>query len=491
MVDDLEKNYIKNFTDLSCDYLVVGSGAGGSVACSELIKKNKDVILIEEGAHYKINHFKGSISNSFSKVWRNSGATPILGNPTFGYGEGMCLGGGTYINGGLIYRTADIIHKEWEEKLRSKIYSKENLKPIFEKIEKNLNVNLEINETDKNKDSQLLFDISKKNNIKCVNVYRAIKNCKRFNKCTTGCVSGAKQSTLQSYIYPAADKGLRILTKTRAEKILMKNNIPFKLKVKKDKKYFNIKFNKIILACGPIQTPLLIKKSFNNSVLKSRMHIHHNLRLNVYFNNQLNSEVGTIFTSQIQEYLHDGVLFSASNFDKSYLFSGLSNLSFEQHKELKENIDCLATYVLQIKATNQVKIYNFKNIPILYYDLNEIDFLKIKKYLLLFSKMMFEIGAKKIYLPFTNNHEAKNLNEIEKLLNFYKKKDLDMVSVHGMSSARMSYSKTENSFFDIDGKSFNYDNLFCVDASILPTSTIESPQGSIMALSHSIMERNF
>ena len=66
-----------------------------------------------------------------------------------------------------------------------------------------------------------------------------------------------------------------------------------------------------------------------------------------------------------------------------------------------------------------------------------------------------------------------------------------MVSVHGMSSARMSYSKTENSFFDIDGKSFNYDNLFCVDASILPTSTIESPQGSIMPLTHSIMERNF
>ena len=165
MDDQLEKNYINDLKDLSCDYLVVGSGAGGSVACSELIKKNKDVILVEEGSHYKINHFKGSISESFSKVWRNSGVTPILGNPSFGYGEGMCLGGGTYINGGLIYRTADIVLQEWEQKLKSNIYSKENLEPIFNKIEKNLNVTLEKNETDKNKDSQILFDISKKNNI--------------------------------------------------------------------------------------------------------------------------------------------------------------------------------------------------------------------------------------------------------------------------------------------------------------------------------------
>ena len=43
MIDQLEKNYIKNFNELSCDYLVVGSGAGGSVACNELVKRNKNL----------------------------------------------------------------------------------------------------------------------------------------------------------------------------------------------------------------------------------------------------------------------------------------------------------------------------------------------------------------------------------------------------------------------------------------------------------------
>ena len=28
--------------------------------------------------------------------------TPIVGNPNIAFGEGMCLGGGTFVNGGLI-----------------------------------------------------------------------------------------------------------------------------------------------------------------------------------------------------------------------------------------------------------------------------------------------------------------------------------------------------------------------------------------------------
>lgn len=105
--------------------------------------------------------------------------------------------------------------------------------------------------------------------------------------------------------------------------------------------------------------------------------------------------------------------------------------------------------------------------------------------------MMFEVGAKKIYLPFSNNYEANNIDEVKRFLDCNKIKNLDMVLVHGMSSARMFLNDTENGFFNIDGRSFRFKNLFCVDASILPTSTIESPQGSIMALSHSIIERNF
>ena len=64
-----------------------------------------------------------------------------------------------------------------------------------------------------------------------------------------------------------------------------------------------------------------------------------------------------------------------------------------------------------------------------------------------------------------------------------------MISVHATSSAKMGLKKTNQEIFNIDGKSFDFENLFCVDSSILPTSTIESPQATIMMMSKIIVEQ--
>ena len=69
--------------------------------------------------------------------------------------------------------------------------------------------------------------------------------------------------------------------------------------------------------------------------------------------------------------------------------------------------------------------------------------------------------------------------------------NLEMVSVHGMSSTKMGLKKEKNTVFDISGKSFDFNNLYCLDSSILPSSTIESPQATIMALALKILNDNF
>ena len=66
-----------------------------------------------------------------------------------------------------------------------------------------------------------------------------------------------------------------------------------------------------------------------------------------------------------------------------------------------------------------------------------------------------------------------------------------MVSVHGMSSAKMGLKNEKNTVFNLNGRSFDFKNLFCLDSSILPSSTIESPQGTIMAGASQILEENF
>ena len=84
-------------------YIVVGSGAGGSVAALELATKGENVALIEEGKEFDINFFQNKkISERTQALWRNNGITPFFGKPPVAYVEGVALGGTTVSNGGVL-----------------------------------------------------------------------------------------------------------------------------------------------------------------------------------------------------------------------------------------------------------------------------------------------------------------------------------------------------------------------------------------------------
>ena len=89
------------------DYIVVGSGAGGSSIFNELVFQNKEVLLIEEGHDFSNQKSiqENGIANSLLEKYRNGGVTPVLGNPSFTFSEGVGLGGSTEINGALFWRT--------------------------------------------------------------------------------------------------------------------------------------------------------------------------------------------------------------------------------------------------------------------------------------------------------------------------------------------------------------------------------------------------
>ena len=480
------KNIYNLEKDLSCDILIVGSGAGGSVAAKELTSRGKDCILLEEGSFFEMDHFNGSIKNSMLQAWRNSGFTPIVGNPSIAFGEGMCLGGGTFVNGGLIWRTPANILKKWEKLIDG--YAQNNLNDHFNLIEKNLEVKIENNQDNLNKDSQIIYDHAKKKNIKSLFVPRALKYCKRHNNCSTGCSSKGKLSVVEGYL-SKVENNLRIFTNSRMLKIHTKNNKinSVEVKNKKDNSIKAIKCNPLILACGATQTPLLLSKSFGRDVGNINMKIHLNLRLGAKFKDNIYPEKGTIFTTQIQEYLDDGVIFMSSNINKSLFASSNLKMPTDELKSYFENFNKMSNFVLQVKPESGVSMKNLFNFPVLIFNLSNNDLEMIKKYLIYFSNFLFECGFEEIILPFQKDYRFDSIKKVRERVNYVKKKELEMISVHGMSSTPIS--KEKNHFFNNNGQSHKFNNLYCVDASILPSNIGESPQGTIMAFAHEIVNR--
>lgn len=485
-------NKNSNSKDIYCEYLIIGSGAGGSVASKYLTDIGKDVLLVEEGNRYSINEFKTSISKSFLNAWRNGGITPVLSKSNYGFGEGRCLGGGTYINGGLIWRTPELILHKWNKIYETNLFQESNLKKYFDEIDNILEINKNLNHKYENSESLKLIEIGKKNNIKVVRVPDSINSSSEENKLTLGAAGDAKNSIIQKYIYPSEKKGLKILTNCKAEKIYSDKNRVKKVKVKINNNEKYIYADKIILACGATQTPLLLKKSFGNRFLKSELEVHLNLRIGVKFNEKMQYREGLMFSRQIQEYLENGVLIMPTSFNKNNFFSSLAKLDNYQINLIEKEIDRYSSFIIQLSSLNKVHLNNFFGNTVLNYNIHKEDISKLKKYFTIFCNFLFDAGAEEIYLPFKNNfyvNKKQNLGEIiEKYLN---KNNIEMVSVHGMSSARMGIKNTSKSKFNLNGRSFDFENLYCVDSSILPTSTIESPQATIMAVAKYILENNF
>ena len=69
------ENYSKD--RYRCEYLVVGTGAGGSVAGSLLAESGKDVIMLEEGGYWPAEAMSSDISHGMARLYRNRGVAPI------------------------------------------------------------------------------------------------------------------------------------------------------------------------------------------------------------------------------------------------------------------------------------------------------------------------------------------------------------------------------------------------------------------------------
>ena len=447
------KNINRNIKkDLSCDYLIVGSGAAGSVAAKELSSRGKECLIVEEGNYYEIDYFKGSIKNSFSKVWRNSGFTPIIGDPNIAFGEGMCLGGSTYINGGLIWKTPEHILDFWEREKKIEGFNLKNLDKHFKEIEKNLHVQIENNSDGLNKDSQIIHDMAIKRNLKTLFVPRANKHCYRHNNCSTGCTSKGKVSVLDGYLKSLENK-IKIVINSKVKKIYSSGDKVKYVSVldKINNKVFKINFNHLILACGATQTPHLLRKSFGKAVGETNMRIHLNLRIGAKYKEAINANKGTIFTTQIQEFLKDGIIFMSSNFNNTLFASANSKMTSNELMSLLKESEKLTNFVLQVAPKSHVKINNFWDISYLRFQLLDYDLNIIKNNLLYFSSFLFECGFEEIILPLQKNYKFNSLKSLKDRIYMIKKNELEMISVHGMSSTPIS--KEKSFFFNTNGQS--------------------------------------
>jgi choline dehydrogenase-like flavoprotein len=471
-----------------CEYLVIGSGAGGSISGALLAEAKRDVIILEEGGYFPTDSYSSNISDMTAMLYRNRGVFPFLGIPTIAFAEGRCVGGGTVINGGLFWRTPPWILDQWVLKNGLTEFDPDSLVPHFEVIEKDLNVVIRPPESDANLDSMALRRGAESLGWKSVMIPHAVKGCTNLNLCPTGCLSGAKQSMLETYLPRAMKNGARVFSNCRALTIEHSGRQARSIVASvSNKKKIVVKFDHLILAAGAIQTPHLLRRSGLSRLAGRKLQFHLNLKIVARFREEISAKNGAMFTVQVQEFERDGLLIMGSNLQPHYVAMSLGNYGPKMINRLLESYDHLGIFVAMIRPKSWAHIASWTgDNPLIWYRFNPSDLEQIRLGLERACTVLFESGALELFLPIVRDGRVTSMTEVRALLSKLTPKELELISVHAMSSCPMGTDESY-SVVDPDGKLRDLDNVTIADASILPTNIGESPQGTLMAFAHKVI----
>jgi cholesterol oxidase len=296
---------------MTYDYIVIGSGFGGSVASLRLAEKGYSVLTIEQGRRFNPVDFPKSNWNLSKYLWipalRFFGFQKLSFYSTVSILSGTGVGGGSLVYANTLYIPPDEFFSnlswyrfgDWKKilspfydkasfMLGRKKYSRLNAEDkILEEVAKEMNahdtfdsvhvaVNIKETETETETETDPYFS----------GLGPLRKGCIECGGCMVGCRENAKNTLDRNYLWFAEKLGVEILPETRVDKISYKDGL-YNIETKRITSFFNKRkttFNAkgIIVAAGALGTlELLLKQKYRYATLPDLSDkLGHQLRTN-------------------------------------------------------------------------------------------------------------------------------------------------------------------------------------------------------------------
>jgi choline dehydrogenase-like flavoprotein len=203
-----------NFT-AEYDFVVVGSGPGGSVAAAVLAEAGAHVAIVEEGGHFTRRDFNMQEAWAYPNLYQEHGnrATDDLAIIIL---QGRAVGGGSTVNWTSSFRTPDSTLALWARRHGVRDLDPATLAPHFAAAEQRLSIGPGL-EDDVNRNNRKLWDGATKLGWQPQLIHRSVKGCARLGYCGMGCPIDAKQTAAITYVPDAIAAGADLFTDCRVK----------------------------------------------------------------------------------------------------------------------------------------------------------------------------------------------------------------------------------------------------------------------------------
>ncbi len=478
----------------TCDVVVMGSGAGGAAAAATLAEAGLDVLVLEEGAFHRTSEYGANATAMFSALMRDGGATATIGRAPVPYMEGRCVGGSTVINGGMCWRTPEDVLDHWAGAMGLPDLAPAALDPLFDEVEATINARYQDpgseggnNEVFRRGAEKLgwKYQRNKRNQIHCVG----------SNECVTGCPSGAKQSTVYSWLPRVFARGGRLMTHCKVTKVLVERGRAVGLAGTLDdphrRRKFVVRAKAVVLAGGAVQTPLLMlrnKIAPKNEHVGRHFTIHPNIKVAALFEDRVESMRGVHQAYQCTEFKKRGILLAPGGIPLMFTAVAFSDFGRRLAERMRD-YHHIATGGVLVDDFSSGRIMAPLGIPLVKYDVTDIDQEKFVEAAGLLATLYFAAGAKEVYLPFHGYPVLKSVDDVKKLHDHMPRvEDTEYFTAHLMGSCRM-HGDPRQGVVGPDGQCWDLPGLYLADASVMPGTIGVNPQVTIMALARLIALR--
>ncbi|MFL6870728.1 MAG: GMC family oxidoreductase N-terminal domain-containing protein [Candidatus Azotimanducaceae bacterium] len=467
--------------DATYDVVIVGSGPAGATIAYEIAHKHGQslrALMVEKGDNQNSAIMTQPVSQRILATYRHGGFYPTLGKQIVAMGVGSTLGGGSKINGALMWRAPKFVLDDWFrlELITADFLSR--LEENYDHVEALMSVVQERETPNYDRDSIILRDASSALAIKTSIARRAISGCQKTNECPAGCPTLAKQSVDIKLLPKFLESGADLVLGTEALRIDADAN---QIVLQDGESARKISYKKLYLAAGATETPKLLRNSAILKHTRINLDLHLNLRVLVKFDERIDADRGTMFTHQVQEFMNRGFLIMPSNFNPYFLAATIAGFEDTLATDILQHYDRLGLFVLQVRINSKAKLQRFGRREYGFMlRLSDDDETLIKEGLQTMAKILFTGGAESIYLPNGDNKNEIKPNNVDLFINNLRVRKLDFASVHQMSSLPMG------EIVDQQGRIAGLRNIHIVDGSVLPSSVVESPQMTIMAMAKTI-----
>jgi choline dehydrogenase-like flavoprotein len=461
---------------IKCQVAVIGSGPGGAVTAMTLAAKGFDVVILEEGPHFKLDSCPPFSIEEMRQKYRWGGLNPALGAPRVPLVEACCVGGGSEINSGLYHRTPPEILDLWRDRFDVKHLEQTDLIPHFEACESALGVQL-------NPGRQPAASVKMKIGAerlgwKTTEVPRWVEYSDIPDP--AGIARGKRRSMTETLLPSAQAVGCRLVPNARVEK-LERTRAHWRVRAVRQYEPLTVEAEAVFVCCGAVETPALlrrsgIKKNIGNTLALSPM-----IKVAAVFEDEVNSEYVDIGAQQVWEF-SPYISIGCSISSLPYLALALS-----EHPDagiaLKRQWRRMSIYYAAIAGPNVGVVRNvlFSRAPLIRYALSAEDLRALSTGLVYLCRLLFAAGATHLYPGLSGMPALRSAADLARIPSELPRDRTNLTTVHLFSSCPMGEA-SDSSPVDSFGRLHGYSNLFVNDASLLCTAPGVNPQGSIMAL---------